>query len=280
MGESLAHSRGAHLSIASHADAKAKEDAPPVLASATLESATVTQKGDDEGDGGGAAEDGEVPFEVARAALLAAWKRLARADPQEVFARPVDDTIAPGYSRIISVPMDLGTVLSRIKSGVYTAPSSSSSSAGSARCSLAALLFAFDRDVSLIASNCVLFNGAGSFYGKLGARFAKTWDREKQVLRQDLRRALSGELLSSTSPVTFFVVRSPCLASCRSAVTADGSAAVPKAESSAVSAEQGREDSAPSRPLDAVLRDAIEILGGLDASGLFAFPVRAVRPTP
>ena len=42
-----------------------------------------------------------------------------RRDPDGIFAEPVTDDIAPGYSALISIPMDLATVAKKIDMGQY-----------------------------------------------------------------------------------------------------------------------------------------------------------------
>lgn len=47
-------------------------------------------------------------------------KQLEKKDPQQVFAWPVTDAIAPGYSSIISQPMDFSTMKQKIEDNNYT----------------------------------------------------------------------------------------------------------------------------------------------------------------
>lgn len=46
-------------------------------------------------------------------------KALEKKDPKQLFAWPVTDHIAPGYSSIISQPMDFSTMKQKIDNGVY-----------------------------------------------------------------------------------------------------------------------------------------------------------------
>ena len=59
------------------------------------------------------------------------------------------DAIAPGYSRIITNPMDLSTMTRRVKQGKYSN------------------LEDFERDLKLIFDNCARFNGPVSTYSKV-----------------------------------------------------------------------------------------------------------------
>ena len=43
-----------------------------------------------------------------------------RRDPEGIFAEPVTDSIAPGYSSIIKHPMDLTTMSSKLENNMYT----------------------------------------------------------------------------------------------------------------------------------------------------------------
>lgn len=46
-------------------------------------------------------------------------RALERRDPQQLFAWPVTDRIAPNYSRLISKPMDFETIRRSIQSDLY-----------------------------------------------------------------------------------------------------------------------------------------------------------------
>lgn len=45
--------------------------------------------------------------------------QLERKDPQNFFAWPVTDNIAPGYSKIISKPMDFSTMRQKVEDNQY-----------------------------------------------------------------------------------------------------------------------------------------------------------------
>lgn len=47
-------------------------------------------------------------------------RALERRDPQQLFAWPVTDRIAPNYSRLISKPMDFETIRRNIQNNLYT----------------------------------------------------------------------------------------------------------------------------------------------------------------
>lgn len=47
-------------------------------------------------------------------------KGLTKLQSAEPFLTPVTEEAAPGYHDIVKEPMDLGTVLSKLKSGAYT----------------------------------------------------------------------------------------------------------------------------------------------------------------
>lgn len=47
-------------------------------------------------------------------------RALERRDPQQLFAWPVTDRIAPNYSRLISKPMDFETIRRNIQNNQYT----------------------------------------------------------------------------------------------------------------------------------------------------------------
>lgn len=66
------------------------------------------------------------------------------------FEPPIDDYIAPGYSRIIALPMALQTIEANLAAGMYTARD----------LTLGPLKFA--SHVRLVFRNCMLYNAAGS----------------------------------------------------------------------------------------------------------------------
>jgi hypothetical protein len=51
--------------------------------------------------------------------ILSYLQLLEKKDPQKFFAWPVTDKIAPGYSSIISQPMDFRTMKIRLDNGEY-----------------------------------------------------------------------------------------------------------------------------------------------------------------
>ena len=89
------------------------------------------------------------------------WQACKKADPHLTFANPVTDLIAPGYSKRVKEPMDLGTMRSKI-GRVYKN------------------IDEFQADVRRIVENCKKFNGPSSPYTtqaqKLWRAFLKAKD--------------------------------------------------------------------------------------------------------
>ncbi|XRB08419.1 bromodomain-containing protein [Pycnococcus provasolii] len=89
---------------------------PPTKASknAAARSQTLTQ----------AQPPGSAPplheFPSANAFLDALATKLTAIDSDGFFAAPVTDEIAPGYSAVVSRPMDLGTIRTKLSGGTYT----------------------------------------------------------------------------------------------------------------------------------------------------------------
>ncbi|XP_069995518.1 bromodomain-containing protein 7 isoform X1 [Penaeus vannamei] len=75
-------------------------------------------------------------------------KQLEKKDPQQVFAWPVTDAIAPGYSSIISQPMDFSTMKQKIEDNCYTT------------------LKEFESDFELMCNNCMTYNQQDTIYYK------------------------------------------------------------------------------------------------------------------
>ncbi|XP_050700060.1 bromodomain-containing protein 7-like isoform X2 [Eriocheir sinensis] len=73
---------------------------------------------------------------------------LEKRDPQQFFAWPVTDAIAPGYSSIISQPMDFSSMKTKIQEGAYTN------------------LKQFQADFDLMCNNCMTYNQPDTIYYK------------------------------------------------------------------------------------------------------------------
>ncbi|XP_045123112.1 bromodomain-containing protein 7-like isoform X2 [Portunus trituberculatus] len=73
---------------------------------------------------------------------------LEKRDPQQFFAWPVTDAIAPGYSSIISQPMDFSAMKTKIQESSYTS------------------LKQFQADFELMCNNCMTYNQPDTIYYK------------------------------------------------------------------------------------------------------------------
>ncbi|KAH9418045.1 Bromodomain containing protein 7 [Dermatophagoides pteronyssinus] len=92
--------------------------------------------------------------------LLSLWKQLQRKDPNNFFAQPVSDSIAPGYSTIITQPMDLSTIKTKIIDEYRT-------------------LGDFKSDVKLMCDNAMKYNRPETIYYKTAN---KLWHYTKNKL--------------------------------------------------------------------------------------------------
>ena len=45
--------------------------------------------------------------------------RLLKKDVYDLFGKPVDEEVVPGYSAVVTKPMDFGTIVERLKDGQY-----------------------------------------------------------------------------------------------------------------------------------------------------------------
>ena len=75
-------------------------------------------------------------------------KTLEKRDPNQFFAYPVTDNIAPGYSKIISHPMDFSTIRQKINDNKY------------------ATLQEFISDFKLMCTNAMHYNHSDTIYYK------------------------------------------------------------------------------------------------------------------
>ncbi|CAI2725595.1 unnamed protein product [Schistosoma spindalis] len=74
-------------------------------------------------------------------------QNLVRRDPRGIFANPVTDDIAVGYSEVISKPMDLGTIYNRLKSRAYYQSATE-----------------YLADVTLMCNNAMVYNPPDTIY--------------------------------------------------------------------------------------------------------------------
>lgn len=86
------------------------------------------------------------PDQPKRHLLEAAVGKLSRLDREGFFQDPVTDAIAPGYSNVVTRPMDFTTIRHKMRADAYGTWDE--------------LL----EDVSLIVSNCMLYNAAGTIF--------------------------------------------------------------------------------------------------------------------
>lgn len=70
-------------------------------------------------------------------------------DPDQFFAEPVSDSIAPGYSKIVSQPMAISVLRSKIAKNFYKN------------------LESLNADVQLIQKNCLRYNGPQASFSKV-----------------------------------------------------------------------------------------------------------------
>lgn len=95
-------------------------------------------------------------------------KKLSQQDIDGIFAKPVTEEIAPGYSDIINEPMDLLTIKENIRNGIYQD------------------LDQFHDDVFLMIRNCMTYNPEESYYysqaSKLYKFFKRCLKESKKVL--------------------------------------------------------------------------------------------------
>ncbi|CAB1114459.1 unnamed protein product [Ectocarpus sp. CCAP 1310/34] len=90
-------------------------------------------------------------------------------DKNKWFKDPVTEAIAEGYHKVVKTPMDLGTILKKIKGGGY--PSFGD----------------FDRDLKLMWQNCRTYNGEGTQYNKEALRQEEEWSKISAKIENDLR---------------------------------------------------------------------------------------------
>ncbi|XP_065309970.1 bromodomain-containing protein 7-like isoform X4 [Dermacentor albipictus] len=100
-------------------------------------------------------------------------KNLQKRDPQEFFAWPVNDIIAPGYSTIIHNPMDFSTMRKKIDDSEYACVSE------------------FREDLKLMCDNAMTYNRPDTVYFKSAKRM---WYSGNKLLSKDQLLALESSL--------------------------------------------------------------------------------------
>lgn len=100
-------------------------------------------------------------------------KNLQKRDPQEFFAWPVNDIIAPGYSTIIHSPMDFSTMQKKIDDNDYTC------------------VREFRDDLKLMCDNAMTYNRSDTVYFKSAKRM---WYSGSKLLSKDQLLGLEGTL--------------------------------------------------------------------------------------
>ena len=112
-----------------------------------------------------------------------AWDLLKKADPSNTFASPVTDLAAPGYSKKIKEPMDLGTMRSKIGRSYATVDD-------------------FQADLRRIVDNCKKFNGPYSPYTAQAQKLWKAWLHIKDTLNFFDEKEKTTALAPTTSSTT------------------------------------------------------------------------------
>ena len=111
-----------------------------------------------------------------RAVLMELHKGVNAHKYASIFRKPVNPRDAPNYLNLIETPMDLGTIKRNIDSDSYPSVS------------------AFSRDVRLIATNTITFNGAESDYYVYGTELmAHSMGLVEAELRRQAAELLGGE---------------------------------------------------------------------------------------
>ena len=89
-------------------------------------------------------------------------RKCVRFDDDLVFALPVDETLAPDYSSIVSTPMDLQTMRRKTVDGAEPALAAASYLADD-----------LEQDIQLMVNNCLKYNDATSYLAKYAQRYLK-----------------------------------------------------------------------------------------------------------
>lgn len=117
------------------------------------------------GDGGSSDEEVFQPTTPLEKKMLKLWNFVDRSDTRHIFLNRVTDEIAPNYSQVVRSPMYLNLIKAKLGKREYPD------------------LDAFHKDINLIFSNCILYNGEDSEYGKVAVQLREKY--RKFVEKED-----------------------------------------------------------------------------------------------
>jgi hypothetical protein len=123
-------------------------------------------------------EKSEKEITLGYAEMKDILQTICQQEDSENFSHPVKDRDAPGYSSIISHPMDLGTIKRNLKSNAYLG------------CDVE-----FVKDMRLIWSNCLLYNNSGSDIANRARKLSAIFEKE---LSNHTKKALTKEANNQT----------------------------------------------------------------------------------
>lgn len=109
------------------------------------------------GDGGSSDEEVFQPTTPLEKKMLKLWNFVDRSDSRHFFLNRVTDEIAPNYSQVVRSPMYLNLIKAKLGKREYPD------------------LNAFHKDINLIFSNCILYNGEESELGKVAVQLREKY---------------------------------------------------------------------------------------------------------
>ena len=118
-----------------------------------------------------------LPPHLLQQQLQRAISHLSKLDKHGLFAAPVTEAVAPNYFKIISTPMDLSTIRSKLGRGSYLS------------------LNEFDKDVQQMITNCLTYNIPGDWAYQVGLDFKKEWGNELQALHIRLGKLMQAPIV-------------------------------------------------------------------------------------
>jgi hypothetical protein len=133
-----------------------------------------------------AAADRRAASDRLEAALAGAWAKLSALDVDRVFAQPVTDQMAPGYSGIIEHPMDLSLMRAKIgkQRGGY------------------ASFGDFCDDVDLMVQNCWKYNQKKSPHGQYATKLKGQWEKVRDAFQRQAAAPSRAAPKAPPPPVT------------------------------------------------------------------------------
>ncbi|KAL0481412.1 transcription initiation factor TFIID subunit 1 [Acrasis kona] len=116
-------------------------------------------------------------------------QKLSEYDQYDIFAKPVDADLIPGYKQVITQPMDFETMLKNIQNDIYNEYTT------------------FEHDMELVFSNCKKFNPTDTVYYKEANRLHRYYRKWKKDLATEMLQNPDQNILNVFTKVSYLKIK-------------------------------------------------------------------------